>query len=735
MDTAKLLSKIAPWRAQVIKTLRCRNPDLSESTLTTIVHSLLFHSVLTQLCQQRGLTYVSAPCRMPIFGLTSDRDLLQIHSENAVWTDAVIPLEMLGALYEQTNQIQSSRKVRGIYYTPTAVVDLMVRQTIGVLLEQRSVPDLDYINLSILDPACGAGAFLLGAYRYLLEWYHRHYCAAFDRYADKLYPGVDGNWHLTYEVRRDILRRHIYGVDIDPQAVEITKQVLVLQLWDGIATHPFAGQSSQASRFHSQPDLQSLSRSSSNQSIALSDLLEAVDLETNIRCGHALVESDYELQNPSEPPVKPFDWVTAFPTILDRGSDSGFDVVIGNPPWVFTRTADFNDSLKHYYWHKYLANMETSQRGKTKQTGKINLFTLFLLLFVRLLHPQGRSGIVVPNTLLRSTVYNAARKYLLDRCSIEHIIDLASDTFRGVTAAPTVLIVGKNVANTTVHYWTGLSHTITARRLDKQSFLKNTSYVFSVLLDPSQAALFEKMDALSIPLGTLTQAIIEGIVCRKDQITNVPPQPPFSSSYRRLLEGKDLQRYSIRFNQKYILFDRQQLHRPRPDSVWNAQHKIMLRRIGGGNQSLIAALDTAQYCTFASINNILLHENCTYDIRYILALLNSRLLNQYYTQKFTNQSKLTVNISKTFVEQLPVRSLNLSNDSERNQHRHLIELVDQIQSLHQEYRMAESAQKLDIQDHIHALDRCIDQQVYKLYQLTDHEASLVEHLGNARQPT
>ncbi|GAB4231956.1 MAG: hypothetical protein Kow00121_60080 [Elainellaceae cyanobacterium] len=666
--------------------------------------------VLLQLCQERRLE----GWQHLVIGrsaLEGDHHLLELlkqpHLLEVSELAAKLPVELLGWVYEQGLRMGQSTafKAGGVYYSPALVVDFMVQQTVGRLLEERSPAAIltGRESLRILDPACGAGAFLLGAYRYLLKWYHRQYLAAINLYSQQLYESACGSWHLTYQAKREILRRHIYGVDIDPQAVEITKQTLVLQLWD-----------------RAEPDTSPRS---------FGESLQDVGLETNICCGNALVGSDYQPEyDPADlqvgddrAPIKPLDWHITFPAIIQAG---GFEVVIGNPPWVFTRDAHFSDRLKRYYWTKYLANIETSQRGKAKQTGKVNLFTLFLLQFVHLLNPQGRAGIIVPNTLLRSTVYDVARKYLLDWCSIEQIIDLDRDTFLGVTAAPTVLILGKNLAHTTVKYWAGLANHQAAKQLTKQSFLHNTSYVFSVRLDEAQSALFQKLDSCALPLGQLTQTIIEGIVCRKDQVAD----RFIDSRYRKLLEGKDIQRYAIDFRQRYLLFDRQRLHRPRPDYVWNAREKIILRRIGGGNASLVAVLDTDRYCTFASTNNILLHKDCAYNLRYILALLNSKLLNAYYTQKFTNQSKLTVNVSKTFIEQLPIRNLCLQDPHDRTQHDCLIQLVEEMQRLHQIVRSTAALNEREILRQIQATDQKIDRLVYELYDLNDAEIALIERI-------
>lgn len=724
------LKKLALWRKQLTIELARHHPDLSSEQLSVTVNQILERLLLYRICEERGIV--------------TDQQLLQLIQQpqiyqkwNQLWANGVglsglvfsqvqpddlaiaisdklmksviqdlydveelaaTPLEILGQCYEQLlDQNRSShRKNEGIYYTPSAIVEDIIRNTLGQKLREQTLRAMERSPLRIIDPACGAGSFLGCAYQVLLEWYRNQYVASLSRYQNYLYQNRVGKWTLTIEAKKRILLQHIYGVDIDAKAVELTKQLLLLlMLRDRVEQMQFR-------------------QLKKDVSLSLLDL--------NIYCGDALIGSDFEHSNTIEQHNGfQFDWEINFSQVMQAG---GFDVVVGNPPWVFTRDAQFDDRVKQYYQSKYLAELETTQVGKTKQAGKINLFTLFLLLFIRLLHPQGRMGILVPNTLLRTTLYDAVRKYVLDYCRIEQIVDLGGDSFSGVTAALIILILSKENASTHIQIRNGITTNSTfSKTLNQQTFLDNTGYVFSILVNDTQAQLFNRMVSLSIPLQELTQALIEGIVCRRDQILRSQPD----RKYQKLLEGKDIQRYSITFRDKYILFDRSQIHRPRPDYIWEAKEKIILRRIGGGKYSLIGALDTENYYTFASTNNLLLRLDCDYDIRYILALINSKLLNYYYSHKFTNCSRLTVNISKTFAQQLPTRKIDFCDKSDRGKYDLLVELVDLIQFLNKQIVSSKiDDQRQMIQAQIEQIDQQIDRTVYALYQLTEAEIEMVE---------
>jgi len=746
MKANTLLKEIAIWRKQLTLELSQQFTQEKQSfdrqLLPHIVQDLLNQIVTLHICRDNNIeanTSLLQP-RLVTENSVQDcisEDLFHLATERfralkSTCQISRLPIELLGQLHEQFLTLHQAidRKAQGVYYTPTKIVDYTIQQTVGTLLSRLSeqlqnttLADLqrNSVSLRILDPACGSGAFLLRAYQFLLGWYQTQYQTALEQYGEQLYKNHQGNWQLTIAAKKHILLQHIYGLDINQQAVEVAKRSLFLQLLSDSVTER-----------QIQPH-------------SLDTLFDSSSLNANLLWGNALVDWDvYDKYGQSQftleeaEKISAFSWKHAFPAVMQAG---GFDVVLGNPPWVFTRGMSIDDRIKQYYQAKYLKPLAPLQRSKAKQTGKVNLFILFLFKFIELLHPQGRIGIVVPNTLLRTTVYETARKYILDRCSIEQIVILGGGAFSGITASSAVLILGKNLENSAIRL-VNLSDTSTSEPmpvlLNKSNFLQNTGYVFSIFLNPQQSELFKRISTISVPLKHLATTMIEGIVCRKDQVHRPlrhPLQHQIQSQlddraekqYKKLLEGKDIARYCITFREKYVLFDRQQLHRPRPDYVWNAKEKIILRRIGGGDFALIGALDTEQYYAFASTNNILLSGNHHYNIRYVLALLNSKLLNYYYIQNFTNRSRLTVNIAKTFLEQLPIRAINFACPLDTLQHDRLVAQVDFLQGLYQQLRSTQepSAQQT-LQQKIEAIDQQIDQCVYELYELTETEIAAIK---------
>ena len=187
--------------------------------------------------------------------LTIDDDALRgmlarLYYPESPYAFEVIPAEILGQVYEQflgkvicldaahratVEEKPDVKKAGGVYYTPAYIVDYIVAQTVGALLRGNTLKQAD--TLTILDPACGSGSFLIGAYGFLLDWHLDTYLADDPKKWSKTKPPrlrqIGNGWTLTIAERKRILLAHIYGVDIDAQAVEVTKLSLLLKVLEG----------------------------------------------------------------------------------------------------------------------------------------------------------------------------------------------------------------------------------------------------------------------------------------------------------------------------------------------------------------------------------------------------------------------------------------------------------------------------------------------------------------------
>ena len=171
----------------------------------------------------------------------------------------------------------------------------------------------------------------------------------------------------------------------------------------------------------------------------------------------------------------------------------------------------------------------------------------------------------------------------------------------------------------------------------------------------------------------------------------------------------------MNFSDKYILYDRHKLYRARDENLFLVPEKLITQRIGGGINPLIVGYDDKQFYTFNSTNSLIPKDGSKVSIKFICALLNSKLLNWYYRTQFSNNSTLTVNISKTFLEQLPI---NEANPETQQNIIHLFEEAFRIAGENKSYS---------------ELQNEIDKQVYDLYDLNEEEISMVEEQDNNGQ--
>jgi type I restriction-modification system DNA methylase subunit len=358
----------------------------------------------------------------------------ELSHNNSPYNFDAVPIHILGSIYERflgkvveatekrvrIEEKPEVRKAGGVYYTPQYIVNYIVDNTIGKLIADKTPKQI--AKMRFADIACGSGSFLITVFDKLLD-YHKKWYQANPKQAEKdKCVFVDGAWRLTLLQKQKILLKNIYGVDIDQQAVEVTQLSLYLKLLEDETT------------------------ATANDTWVLFKEKLLPNLSKNIVCGNSLIGTDI-LSNDlfdfnEEKKLKPMDFENVFPEIM---RDGGFDVIVGNPPYVFTRDVEFGKVVKNYYKTHYLELIEKSEKSRGNQTGKANLYALFILRGIHLLNNSGLFSYIIPNTVLRTTVYEGIRKYLIDNTSIEKIVDLKAGVFKGVTASTVILILGKNL--------------------------------------------------------------------------------------------------------------------------------------------------------------------------------------------------------------------------------------------------------------------------------------------------
>ena len=317
----------------------------------------------------------------------------------------VIPLKTLSDIYDLflgyelivdngnvTDALRSEfQKSNGAVTTPAQIVNRVIESTISdTTLRNLSTPEL--LDLKIADIACGSGVFLIGAFEQLVKEVERRINLG-EVIPPEYVVHIDNRYVLTLEGRRAILNSCIYGVDINPEAVEVAKMSLSLKLIDNYLPSDFGA-----------------------VGILGSQILRGVG--ENIRCGNSLVGEDIQSFAPSilENAVQlqatnAFDWQTAFPEVFEEG---GFDYVVGNPPYVEVK--NYNVSLP--YMAAYIKRMYRSSRN-----GKIDLAVPFIEKGVSLLNEHGRLGYIVQKRFFKAEYGKGIRKLLTSRHLLNGIYD------------------------------------------------------------------------------------------------------------------------------------------------------------------------------------------------------------------------------------------------------------------------------------------------------------------------
>jgi len=775
VDTA-FLEEIESWRESIARTLVTRNPSITQRQLNFAVQMTIDRIIFLRMAEDRNIEeygqlqgflkgqnvydrfkalYLKADERYNsgLFHFRQEKDRLELpddltpnlHIDDKPLKDiikslyypdspyefSVLPVDILGQVYEQflgkvisltpgrsqitIDEKPEVRKAGGVYYTPTYIVEYIVAHTLGKLLEGKK-PGMrggGVSKLKIVDPACGSGSFLIGAYQYLLNW-HR------DRYVDddpkkhskELYQGSDGQWLLTTQEKKRILLNNIYGVDIDPQAVEVTKLSLLLKVLEG----------------ESQQTLYTQLRMFQERALP--------DLDDNIKCGNSLISPDFydnrqfRMFDDEYYRVNVFDWKKAWPSIFS-GDNPGFDAVIGNPPYG----AYLYEPDKAYLRAKFI-----------HQGYQLDSYLLFMEQSVKyLLSRGGFYGMIIPNPWLTNILQDSMRRFIVDKTIINEIVHFQFPVFPKVTVDTEVVILQNTTPKNDQALITIVRSLDASRQIseaigvehiyhEQQKWRNLDGSGINIFTSPSDEALALKCFQKGVPLEVLCAINVgikpyqvgKGIPRQTREIVTkrlYDSDTKVDDSFRPYLRGKDIGRYKlIPLKPRYLKYG-PWLAEPRPAADFNAPVKILMRQTG---DSLVATIDTNRYLCLNNMH-VLVPRQSGLSPFYILGIINSKLLNWYYHTLNPELGEALAEVKRTNVAKLPICTINSSNHIDQSNHDRMVDLVERMLELQQrvgEARM--SHEKTVLQRQIDATDKEIDRLVYKLYGLSETEIVVVE---------
>ncbi|MBP5789654.1 MAG: N-6 DNA methylase [Neisseriaceae bacterium] len=655
-----------------------------------------------------------------------------------IFEQSLSDLEELNAAIDnqQFDYNQSKRKKDGIFYTPEYITQFIVEQTLGKICldkkeelglneeirlpekikkklnkEEQNLLDRLYqyrnflLELKIIDPACGSGAFLNQALEFLIKEH-----AFIDKYRRILENESLG----LYDIEIAILENNLYGVDINADAVEIAK----LSLWLRTA---------QKGR-------------------------KLTDLSNNIKCGNSLIDDKTVDKNA-------FIWQNEFPQIMANG---GFDIVIGNPPYGAKISKEHIKNIIE----------QVSDWGISNALND-TYFVFYAKSLKQLLKDKGYLGFITPNTWKLIENANLFRQKLFnENFKIYYIVQYIDKVFEDATVDCDTLLIQKNVEpeliqidfvkNQSVYK----THQISQKTIAKQDF-------FNLFLTDKDYLL---KDELVIKNGVKPYEKGKGNPPQTAETLKIKPytsETKIDDTFSPLIGGSYFHRYNVTWDNNYWIKYGEWLAAPRKKEIFDANEKLIFRQT---SDSIIGTFIGNDYI-MRDNTHIVLSKNDKYHLKYVLAVLNSKLLNYYYWTMNPEKGEAMAQVKAFHLGLLPIKDIVISEQQP------FIELADKMLSLNAELNDKKSRfirrlqqnfahikikggltqfwqlsfadfvnelkkQKIKLtlneqdeweeyfsqyQTHLTALqqeitttDKTIDTMVYQLYNLTDEEIKIVE---------
>lgn len=585
-----------------------------------------------------------------------DDDVLLKHTSILTNYDfeSQVDVNILGHIFEHSlNEIESTtaelegvdfdkqkskRKKDGVFYTPKYITKYIVDNTVGKLCEEKKaeldITDDEFtpnrkkntkrkllaslesyrswlLELTICDPACGSGAFLNQALELLIGEHH---------YIDQLNAQLFGSAMVFQDVENQILENNIFGVDINEESVDIAR----LSLW-----------------------LRTAQRGR-----------KLTTLNKNIKCGNSLID------DPEVAGDKAFKWVAEFPKVFAKG---GFDVVIGNPPYVGIQGIEWDD--RRYY--------ETLFKTAT---GRFDLYTLFIEKAMSLKKRKGSFAFIIPGKILNNSQFSTARK-IVARDHNVIIAKIDDQVFDEAHVDSVILLNNYNdMQNTYQSVNLNRDVELIISNALVEDILKDELAIFRLEIDKNTDLLIAKIQKHTVKVKDIAE-VKDGVVAGTIKDILFLDQK-INNDCHKLYFGKHLKRYTLFETNVWVDY------RPEPmmkeevrrkngkrPGLWMRDEKIFKR-----NKILTRFVGkeiTGYYDDYGLYYEHTLHSTFITDERikpkYLLALYNSKLISYYYKKTNSKGGNIFPQVRISSVEKLPIRIADLSK---QNKVVSLVEIIE-----------------------------------------------------------
>ena len=651
----------------------------------------------------------------------------------------------------------SKRKKDGVFYTPRYITKYIVDNTVGALCTQKRLK-LDIIDeafapqkrksntkqllqkleayrqwllqLTICDPACGSGAFLNQALEFLIAEHQ-----SIDTLTSKLF----GAPMILSDIEANILEHNLYGVDINNEATEIAK----LSLWLRTAR--------KGRKLNS--------------------------LNNHIKCGNSLID-DAEIAG-----EQAFNWHQEFPEVFAKG---GFDIVIGNPPYVDIKALP-----------KKIVNV-IFERFKTADN-RINLFSVFIEKSIDIMKPNGKFSFIIPSALLTQDSYKLIRKHLLEKVTLNNIVRLPNESFgggAGEVKVDTIILSFTSITSKAnsleVLVYKGFERITEISQLNadlrlsipQSNWLHDHSYIFRINSTNTIDTLIDKIESGSTKLINCAEFCL-GLTPYDKYTGHTPEQiesKAFHASYKkdetykRLLAGNDVTKYNVAWNGKDWISYGNWLGAAREERFFKEKRILVKQIIDWSAKTIWAGMTNEALYNTQNAFNLIAREG--YHTEYLLVLLNSKLISFFHRKKFLEEykdrfQKILIKDCKEFpikiiprVDQqkfISVADIMVSRTNELQDLKQKLlrllqskfenlslskklqdwprisfkEFLKELEKLKVKFSLSEQAEWMQyfeaektkantIQQLIKETDKKINEMVYSLYDLSEAEKSLIE---------
>jgi hypothetical protein len=695
------------------------------------------------------------------------------------------------------------KKAGGVFYTPQYIVEYIVKHTVGELVTDKTPRDV--AKLRVLDPACGSGSFLIGAFQFLLDWHRDWYIANLvPVFIDKksvtdpavlaLLPetvprgkkhlaqaelpiykaGTSGDatrtrsdWRLTTAEKKRILLNNIFGVDIDTQAVEVTKLSLLLKV------------------------LEEENEENIDKQLKLFAERALPSLHENIKCGNSLIGTDIltpEMPAEEVKRINPFDWDREFADVMKAG---GFDAVIGNPPYLRIQ------GLQEHYEDQIPYLIEKYQSA----VKRFDLYLLFIEKGYCLLNSKGLLSYICPHKFLNSDFGSGLRGFFVKNSAIDSIVSFGNNLiFKTATTYTGIFKLQRSKQSKFLYFEFPLLPIIEIP--EKLSSLKTENFSeFSIsefssepwTLSSSRSQLFiDKLNSSNqLKIADVFTEVMVGVQSGIDNIhllwendtssTRNDVMRLFSERAGEVIEiekdlvkpilmGEDVHRYQKIQNHNFVIYpyklengktviiDENELKTKFPigysylkkyqselkdirtrqktnPEYWYSCHRS--KDMSLFEQERIITPEISLGCNMTISPGGIYHNTKVYSLiadekfgehkHYWLGILNSPLL--WWFIKTTGYALRGgyFTFKTNYLRPFPIRTINFSDPADKARHDRMVALVTQMLELNKKLQDASlDHEKELLSRQIEATDASIDKLVYELYGLTEEEIAIVE---------